>query len=54
MSGWLSRLGAIGYHENDNIRVDLTVDNDTYALPETITTKRFRDCIELIGSVHAV
>lgn len=54
MSGWLNRLGAIGLYENDSIRMDLTVGKDTYALPETITAKRFHDCIELIGSVHAV
>jgi GNAT superfamily N-acetyltransferase len=49
MSSWLDRLGAVGFYENNNIRMDLAVSRNLSSLPETITAKRFRDCIEAIG-----
>ena len=49
MSNWLGRLGAVGVYENDIIRMDLTVYSDLTCLPNTITARRFRNCIEGIG-----
>ncbi|MCX7113060.1 MAG: GNAT family N-acetyltransferase [Proteobacteria bacterium] len=48
MSHWLGRLGAVGAYENGIYRMDLAVCSDLSSLPDNLTGRRFRECLERI------